>query len=438
MPGQPDDAAVLGYLFDSVFGDQYDLNRRAARRAAGLADALDFARTHHSIFALVGDSHPEVTAERCAVLEASCRLAMSEMTVRSLAYTADAARTHLPLLWHRAAEGFATLAQVDSAVEHLSRFDARPEALAAFDDLLADAVLNATPSKFRAVARRAAKRLAPRPEAEDHVEAAAKRRVWSTREADGVSLICALVPTVEAQAIMSSLRVTAKHRTKAFGDKRTRDQLRADIFVERLTGAGTAGAVKTKIFVTVPLDRLSEEARATVRTDAGSHPGLDLNEYPLLVGEDTVDDVTARKLLLDAGEFTRVITDPVSGVILDMDRRSRKVTRAQREWLMLSHSTCIRDGCSRPAMDAEIDHWCEFHGPGRGSTDIDNLGPLCEPDHRLKGTTGVAFKRRDDGSTALAFPSGYETYQPSEWSLRIKAMVAALRVPREIPDDPPF
>lgn len=437
-PDDPGEKRVLGYLFDQVENDQFEVNQRAAARAAGLADAIDYARVHHSIYAIAGDARPEVTAERCAVLEASVRLSLSTSAIRSLAYTAEAAREQLPQLWRRATEGFASLNAVETALSHLSRFDGRAEALAEFDSILSESVIGASPASFRGRVARLAARLVPRPEIEDHAEAALTRRV-SVEAADaGMSWLSVFLPTVEASAIKARLNSTAKHAQRHQGDQRTRDQIRADLASAWLRGEGTPTAVKTKVFVAVRLDELDERARASVRTDAALHPGLDLNQGPLLLGHGPIDADTARKLLLEAGEFTRIITDPVTGVILDMDRRSRKVTRAQREWLMLLHSSCARDGCSRPAVDAEIDHFCEFHGPGRGLTNIDNLGPLCEPEHKLRGTTGIRFDRRPDGSIGLQFPTGYRTEKPSEWSVRIKALVDRLRAPRPLPDQPPF
>ncbi|MEV8268021.1 HNH endonuclease signature motif containing protein [Microbacterium sp. NPDC076911] len=145
-----------------------------------------------------------------------------------------------------------------------------------------------------------------------------------------------------------------------------------------------------------------------------------------MLGDGAIDPVTARQLLLDAGRFTRVITDPVTGVILDMDRRSRLVTRAQREWLMLTHHLCVRDGCNRVAIDAEIDHWQEYHGPERGATNIANLHPLCGTDHRLKSRTKLSYRRRRDGSVGIASPTGFATHVP--W----------WRVPAVVPEKPPF
>ncbi|MBD3940907.1 hypothetical protein IF188_04215 [Microbacterium sp. NEAU-LLC] len=218
-------------------------------------------------------------------------------------------------------------------------------------------------------------------------------------------------------------------------DGRTDAQIRADLFADLLSG-GEVSTAKVKVLVTVPLDRLAPEAGASVRTQIFGAAGLDLNAECLIPGIGPIDDATARQLLLDAGAFTRVITDPVTGVVLDMDRRARKATRAQREWLALVHGTCARDGCERLAIDSDIDHHCAFHGPGRGETDIGNLDPLCAPDHALKDTTLLRHHRRDDGSIEVRFPDGHHTRHPfAGLTDRVRRLLDSRPV---LGDTPPF
>lgn len=345
---------------------QHNLNRLAARRAAALADAIAYVRCRPWVYAVADDPDSVRTAERCAVIEAAARFQLSEATVRTLAWVADDARTRLPGLWARAWEGFAAMGQVETAVKLLVRFGEDAAGVAAFDEYLADLVLTASPAVFRSRARKAARRLAPGDPATEHTRARAERRVIHEKAGDGMSWLHAFMPTAEATAVFRRATSTAKHMEKSERDGRTRDQLRADLLSAWMRGVGSPQAVKTKVFVTVPLDKLTPEAQKTVRTDITPRPGgVDLNAEPLLLGDgdEPVDEATAVRMLLAAGKFTRLITDPVTGVVLDMDRRARTVSRAQFEWLMLSYGTCTRDGCARPAADAEIDHWVEFNGP---------------------------------------------------------------------------
>ena len=397
----------LAFAFQVVEAEQYDLNRRAASRATGIAEALGWARSHPEIYALPIDGDPVRTAERCAAVEASARLNLAENAVRNLAYTADTAGASLPLLWAHAREGLISLIQVDAAVALLSRFQGHGDRVGEFDTLLADYALHSTPAAFRARAATLAKRLADAPEAQRHAEELQKRRMTVSHEADGMSWLGVYAATTDVIAIERRVKTTTKQMDKATRAGRTAEQIHADLLTAWLTGAGTPTAVKTKVFVTVPLDRLSKQAQASVRTRIGG-AGVDLNAACQLVGQDDIDDVTARQLLLDTGAFTRVITDPVSGVILDMDLRARTVTRRQREWLTLTHGTCARDGCTRLAIDADVDHWCAFHGPDHGPTNIENLHPLCDSDHALRDTK-LVFRRRSDLTIHLISPTGSNT-----------------------------
>ena len=420
---QPGDERALDLWFEDVERHQYDLNRHAARRAAALADAVRFAREHPSIYAMVGDPDAAGTAERCAMTEAAARFQLSENTIRNLVHTADTARTALPRLWARAWEGYAALTVIDAMLTLLPRFDEHPaEVLTAFDTALADLVLDCPPALFRSKARRLADKIAPADLRAEHT-AAFQRRIVTVEKGDaGMAWLHLHTTTVDALAIKRRLTSTAKHMQKTNRDGRTRDQLRADLATSWLRGDGQPAAVTTKVYVTVPLDLLAPDARATVRRGLPTPIGApDLNSTARLDTGEPIDPTTAIRLLLEAGGFTRVITDPVTGVALDMDRTARLATRQQREWLLLTHSTCTRDGCTHPAAESDIDHWDAYHGPSRGRTDIGNLHPFCSPDNQAKEKSKLRYRRRPDDTVQLVSPTGYTTRTP-----RIGAADAAL------------
>jgi hypothetical protein len=322
-----------------------------------------------------------------------------------MAVTAEAARTKLPRLWRRALDGFAAFAQVEAAVALLAVIGDGVHAALEFDTELADAVIRLGSAGFRSVARRVARRLSEVPPEIRHRDAAARRRVMVEPVEDGMAWLSAYLPLGEAVAAKRRLTSTAKHIAKADRQGRTRDQIRADLLSSWLRGEGTATAVKTKVLVTVPVTMLTDDARATVRLGRRRGAGPDLNREPLVDGTIPIDSDTAIRALLREGSFTRVVTDPVTGVILDMDRRARTATRAQVEWLTLAYSTCAVDGCGHPAAEADIDHWLEFHGPHRGPTNLANLHPLCRNDHALAGRSKLVYERAADGVVRIHSPA---------------------------------
>ncbi|WP_415134778.1 HNH endonuclease signature motif containing protein, partial [Microbacterium sp.] len=261
--------------------------------------------------------------------------------------------------------------------------------IAAVDAAASGWVLECPPETFRRKVKRLVDSAAGNIASRRHARAMADRNVRVSPAGDGMSWLTALIPTVEAEKIMGRLTATAKHVQKGERGGRTRDQVRADLLCAWLTGKGTATAVKTKIFVTIPVQLLAGTGTGTGTTVPGSAPGTAPMPVPVeqacIVGGDTIDPVTAAQLFLDTTAFHRVITDPVKGITLDMDRRTYRPTRAQRDWLILTHGTCTRDGCHRLAADADIDH--DRPWANGGTTNTTNLRPLCPRDHTHRHRT---------------------------------------------------
>ena len=412
----------LGFLFDDLQGDQFAAIRHDARRAAGIADAIEIARRHPYVYTDIVGRDGEDLAERGVLLDLSLRLNVSEQTLRSLAHTASTASESLPWLWRRALDGFAPLVLVEAVVVGAARLrapvGASPEeiaeaesAIAELDAATSEWVLFCTRAAFRARLKRLLERLDTRRSEVRHAAAMRDRRVTIEHVDDGMSWVSALVPTVDAVALGRRLDATAKATSKDVRELRTRDQIRADLFASWLTGEGTATAVKTKVFVTVPVSLL-----AGTGTTAGSRGDLAARlaglprEDAELVGHGPIDPLTAAQIFSDAKAFHRVITDPVRGVVLDMDRRTYRPTKAQRDWLVLRFGRCARDGCTRLALDADIDHdkpWARG-----GKTDEVNLRPLCPPDHQHRHITKFRFITRSDGSVRVETPTGYASSAP--------------------------
>ena len=399
------DATLVARLLDRVLEDQFAVNRRSAARAETLAELLTFARTHPHVYAFTEDADAGAIAERALLRDAALRSGVPENTIRSMAATAEAAGTRLPRLWRRALDGFAAFPQVEMAVSLLAIIGEGVEVIAEFDTELADAVVRLGSTGFRAFTRRLARRLSQIPPAIRHRDTVARRRVIVEPAEDGMAWLSAYLPLTEAVAVKRRLTSTAKHVSKAERRGRTRDQIRADLLSSWLRGEGTATAVRTKVVVTVPVSMLAGAARATVRKGRLRCEGPDLNAEPLVDGTTPIDANTAVAAIVRSGAFTRVFTDPISGVILDMDRRSRKATPAQVEWLTLAYSTCAVEGCEHPAADADIDHWLEFHGPHRGPTNLANLHPLCGNDHKLASRSKLTFERAADGVVRVHSPA---------------------------------
>ncbi|MGN8025994.1 hypothetical protein [Microbacterium sp. 22242] len=430
--GTVDETFVAARLRELVCEDEAALNRRAVWRAEGICEVIAHTRRHPEIYT-VGEAPDDVDhAVRAAVFDLSLRLQTSEDEVRRLICTADTARESLPLLWDRARSGLAPMRFVDAAVGSALRLRARvgateeqqdyaAEATALIDRASAEWALSLPLTAFRRRLKTLTERLDPAPAEERHVRGLADRRVVVEDAEDGMSWIMALVPTVKAVAIRRRLTSSAKHLQKDRREGRTRDQIRSDLLSDWLCGVGTTTAVKTTVFVTVPVGLLAGECTGLAGDAGGAAglarlvPGEALNpitalDQAQLVGHGPIDPLTARQAFLDAPAFRRVITDPVHGVVLDMDRRTYRPTKAQRDWLVLRHGTCARDGCTRLALDADLDHECMWaHG---GRTDVGNLRPLCPADHVRSHRTRIRYRSRPERSVEVVMPTGFRTTVP--------------------------
>ncbi|MFK4763011.1 HNH endonuclease signature motif containing protein [Microbacterium sp. ZW T5_45] len=78
--------------------------------------------------------------------------------------------------------------------------------------------------------------------------------------------------------------------------------------------------------------------------------------------------------------------------------------------MILHHGTCSRDGCSRLAVDADIDHdrpWA--HG---GNTNLADLRPLCPRDHVHRHRTKAIYRTRPDHTVEITTPTGFTSNPP--------------------------
>ncbi len=190
---------------------------------------------------------------------------------------------------------------------------------------------------------------------------------------------------------------TAPTSIDSVTEQLTADQVRADAARDLLLYgsldsesvlADAVARVRPSVHVTVPVMTLMGESES---------PGL-------LDGYGPIDADTARRLAARAPSFTRILTHPVSGAVLDVDRG---VTG--RRPISRGGSRCAtRRAASRAAIalrvDSDIDHTVGWHDDGR--TAFDNLAHLCAPHHHLKHETSWSVRQIGGGSLEWTSPTG--------------------------------
>jgi hypothetical protein len=109
---------------------------------------------------------------------------------------------------------------------------------------------------------------------------------------------------------------------------------------------------------------------------------------------------TARRLLCDCA-IGRVVLG-ADGEMLDLGRRQRFPSAAQRRALELRDRHCAWPGCDAPACWCDAHHlvWWEHGGP----TDLHNLCLLCRYHHMLCHEGGWTLTRATDGTIEVKEP----------------------------------
>lgn len=390
-----------------------DLARAAARRLRGVHDVVaairaddDAQRAH--LAAIGGQRRPEPRSIHAAnVLERAIRLQLSA-TLTVGAGAADALVRTASL----AVDRFPAVIEAMEA----GRIGERAatvllDAVAGLDDECADEVVEAglplaevlSPAQLRRRVMRLADRLSDEPLHARHDRAADGRRLAVQHIDDGMSWVNLLTTTANAMAIDARATATAAATRRADPhETRTLQQLRADAAVDLLIDGDT--------------DRLPDEARGIRAQIAVTVPVLSL-----LTGDDRVHGAaelhgagpmpieTARRLAAGATDWMRVLTHPVTGVVLDVDRTRYRPPADLRRVVRWVHGTCTAPGCTVSATRCELDHIRDWqHG---GPTSFANLHPVCTGHHTIKHATRWAV-------TADAGPPGLEHPRPSSSRVR--------------------
>lgn len=288
---------------------------------------------------------------------------------------------------------------------------------------------NLSPSRLRPAVEALAERLQPRTITERHRDARADRAVTVTDRADGMGELNYVGPATLVHGIYDRLTQQARAVREAstaqpgasFGpaaiatseaadetvpvpDPRTIDQLRADIFADMLLtsapqddptvdstadpslGFGGLGAIRAIVHVTVP---------------ALSLAGLS-NEPAELVGRAPIDIDTARSLAGRASGWDRVLSDPVTGGILAVDRYTPGADL--KRFLRARDEHCRFPGCRQPVHRCDIDHGRDW--ALGGTTCAHNLHHLCRRHHTLKHATPWQVRNLGGGILEWTSPTG--------------------------------
>ena len=104
--------------------------------------------------------------------------------------------------------------------------------------------------------------------------------------------------------------------------------------------------------------------------------------------------------LAAGGTWRRLVTDPASGVVIDVGRTRYRPPAGLADLVRARDRACVFPTCQTPAERCDIDHLTAWSQGG--TTSLDNLTTLCQAHHRLKHTPGWALTR-DQSSGILSW-----------------------------------
>ena len=458
--------ALLSEIVSSLESVEASLSGMQAVRAGLLAAAESIAQE----MATAGD-HPDYgeLAYRSVAAEIGAALRLSDRTVQGQMGEAAVLAQSFPDVLAAQGRGLISAAHariICEAGAHLND----PADREAFQARVLGVAETQTPGRLRVIARRIAEEFQDRSLQERHDDARKRRCVRVVPLDDGMAELIATLPAVIARGIHDRLsqmahivkvdrqktgpasselgvdelgvedsgvedsgvdepgadepgaeeRRTGESSTDASraggpssetpgfperdADERGVDALRADLLSEMLLtatpqGHDTAGAlleaITARVEVTVPVLTLIGDDDAVPAELAGHGP---------------IDAETARVLAGGAAGWDRVLTHPVSGAVLSVDRY--RPGEELRRHLRVRDRRCRFPGCGISASRCDLDHTIDAaHG---GATSDRNLAALCRRHHVLKHHSRWRVRQFPGGIVEFTSPAGrvYSTHPP--------------------------
>ena len=277
---------------------------------------------------------------------------------------------------------------------HLSIAEARKIA----DRLLPDAP-SMTTGRLRAAIRRLCLEADPGDSAARYEAATDERRVVVQASPNGTADLVGLdLPPDRVAEIRDRIEMIARDLRRT-GETWTMDQLRADVYLDLLSGtvasAKGTGSRRGTIDLTVDLTTLA---------GLDDHAGV-LNGYGPVIAD------ISRRVAAEhpEAEWRFAVTD--GGRTVATGSTSRRPNAGLRRAVELRDRTCIFPGCRMPAVRSDLDH--RIPVSEGGETTVEQLAPLCRTDHRLKHAFGWNYRRLPDGDYEWTSPLGRVTVVPA-------------------------
>ncbi|MEJ6553416.1 DUF222 domain-containing protein [Microbacterium esteraromaticum] len=338
---------------------------------------------------------------RAVAAELATALRVSDRTVQRRMVAAEVLVERFPQVWQAQGAGLITAGHARVIVDAGSHID-DDDARAAYATRVLEFAQDESPNRVRVIAERIAQQHQSRTLDERHEDARTHRGVWVTDGPDAMSELHVYGPSVLIHGAHDRLTEMAKaiagngqEDVNSDADPRTIAQRRFDLSMDLLlTGApaghdtadGLLGAVSAHVSLTVPATTLM----------GADGPAAEL------AGRAPVDLATARALAGASTGWDRVLTHPVNGGVLAVDRY--RPPESLRRRLRARDQRCRFPGCGMPARGSDLDHTRD--AAFGGETSEENLAALCRRHHVLKHQTAWHVQQLGDGLLEWTSPTG--------------------------------
>lgn len=205
---------------------------------------------------------------------------------------------------------------------------------------------------MEAAARGLADRIDPAGGVRRRSRNASRRRVTLRPDVDGTCRLSAQLPLVPGVRAFAALRRAADDAVRTGeGGGRSRDQVMADLLVDRLTGHATSEVGEVEIALV-----MSDTALLADDTSAGSEATHE--PAVMFAGDEHVGPIpadVARGLVRDADRawVRRLFTDPDSGALVAMDSRRVLFRGGLRRFLVYRDQVCRTPWCDAPVRHGD-------------------------------------------------------------------------------------
>lgn len=267
-------------------------------------------------------------------------------------------------------------------------------------------------------ARMARRRICPESDRATRERAFLRRRVQVFPDKNGMAVLVADLNETDAHRVYRRLSAISRG-LEGDTELRTRDQMRADVFVDLLLGTPDGG---------VPAARGgSVPPRGDTAVPAGGHPEIQvvvsletllaLSSDPAVIpGLGPIAPERARELAAD-GRWRAWVTDSAGAVVASGSAGYVPSAGLARQ-VRAREPFCRMPGCRHPAERCDLDHTVAYPV---GPTTAANLGPLCRRHHNLKTHLGwtlepIDHPNSDDRSRAAATSESESTSESDSTS----------------------